>query len=60
MDIHDLYYTWNLRSYHELTDVLGYAFLLQQIDIIELTEEEYYKREQMLNEITNILENSVK
>lgn len=60
MNIHDLYYTWNLRRYHELTDVLGYAFLLQQIDTTELTEEGYYKREQMLNEITNILEGAIK
>lgn len=34
-------------------------FLLQQIRPGELTEEQYYKREQMFREITNILESEI-
>ncbi len=59
MNVDDLYYYWNSKSYHRLDEIGCFAFLLQQIKPTELTEEQYYKREQMLREITNILESEI-
>lgn len=43
----------------DIDEIGCFAFLLQQIKPTELTEEQYYKRKQMLREITNILEGEI-
>lgn len=56
MNIHDLYYLWRNKNFHNELEVLQYASLLQQIDKTELIDDGYIKYCQLENEIYNRLE----